>query len=270
MGRPSFATGHGGTDCGATKVSAVTTSSHADIELDRVNAQLADASAEQAIQWAVEQFGDQLVMTSSFGAQSAVMLHLATRAAPDIPVIFIDTGYLFPETYRFADELTRRLGLNLKVYQSNISPARMEALHGPLWEKGLEGMNRYDQLRKVEPLQHALADLGASAWLAGLRKQQTNHRSNLRKLEKQAGIFKLHPILDWSTRQVHEYLKAHDLPYHPLYEQGYMSIGDTHSTRPITDAEHERAGRFRGLKQECGLHLPGSAEEDQSRESSNL
>lgn len=240
------------------------------IDLESANRQLTGAAADQITRWATDTFAQGLVMTSSFGAQAAVMLHLATRVTPDIPVIFIDTGYLFPETYLFAESLAQRLKLNLQVYQSPLSPARHEALSGQLWEQGPDGLDRYDQVRKVEPLQRALRELRAAAWLAGLRKDQTDHRAGLRTVEVQDGLYKIHPILNWTGKDVHEYLKKHDLPYHPLYEKGYKSIGDTHSTRPITDGMHERAGRFHGLKQECGIHLPTTAEENESRESSSL
>lgn len=244
------------------------------LDPDAVHQQLADVEPDQIIRWAAQQFGDGLAMSSSFGAQSAVMLHLVTRILPDIPVILIDTGYLFPETYRFAEKLRQRLGLNLQIFQSPISPARMEALEGRLWEQGLDGMNRYDQLRKVEPMSRALTELGVKAWLSGIRASQTKTRAALRVLEpvggQPKGLWKIHPILKWSSKQVHEYLKLHDLPYHPLFDQGYVSIGDTHSTRPILAGEDERAGRFGGLKTECGLHLPETQEENESREASGL
>ena len=241
-----------------------------EIDLDAVNAELDGAPAERIVDWASQRFGSGLVMTSSFGAQSAVSLHLVTRVVPDIPVILIDTGYLFPETYRFALELKERLSLNLQVYTPRVTTGWLEAVHGKLWEQGAEGLERYHQIVKIEPMQRALSDLGATAWVAGLRRGQTSHRAGLRPVEQQEGRYKVHPILDWSTKDVHEYLKAHDLPYHPLYEQGYASIGDVHSTRPITEQQHEREGRFGGLRQECGLHLPDSNEENQSRESSGL
>src|SRR5690606_30891832 len=145
-------------------------------------------------------------------AQAAVMLHLASQVVPDIPVVFIDTGFLFPETYRFADELTRRLKLNLKVYQSPMSPARMVALHGPSRGRAREGLDLYDRMRKVEPMQRALGELKATAWLAGLRRQQTEHRKSLPIVGVQNGIHKVLPILSWTTKDVHEYLKKHDLP----------------------------------------------------------
>ena len=240
------------------------------LDLAATNRQLTEAKPQQIVRWAAEMFAQGLVMSSSFGVQAAVMLHLVTRVVPDIPVILIDTGYFFPETYTFVETLTQRLGLNLKVYQPQLSPARHEALHGRQWEQGQEGFNEYDKIRKVEPMQRALKELKASAWLAGLRRQQTEHRAALGTVAQQDGLYKVHPILEWTGKDVHDYLKEHDLPYHPLHEKGYPSIGDTHSTVPITDQMHERAGRFHGLKQECGIHLPASVEEDESRESSGL
>ena len=228
------------------------------LDLDAVNLRLAHADPQRVVEWAAAAFGDRLVLSTSFGIQSAVMLHLATRALPDIPVIWIDTGYLPPETYRFAEALTEKLKLNLKVYQSALSPARMEARHGRLWEReDVAALNLYDRLRKVEPMRRALLELGASAWLAGLRADQTDHRRTLRRVGRQEGRYKISPILAWTARDVHRYLKAHDLPYHPLFDQGYASVGDWHSSRALATGDaSERDTRFRGLKQECGLHLP--------------
>jgi phosphoadenosine phosphosulfate reductase len=241
-----------------------------ELDLDAASAHLAAKEAPDIVRWTSDFFGAGLVMTSSFGAQSLVMLHLVTRIVPDIPVIFIDTGYHFPETYQFCDEWTTKLNLNLKVYQAALSPAWMESRIGKLWEGGKEDLDHYDRIRKVEPQRRALRELGAAACLAGNRAQQTEHRAGLRHVELIDGVYQVYPILRWTTRQVHHYLKQHGLPYHPLYDQGYKSIGDWHSTFKVGDDQHERAGRFRGLKQECGLHLPTTADENQSREGSSL
>jgi phosphoadenosine phosphosulfate reductase len=182
------------------------------------------------------------------------MLHLVTRLWRDIPVVLIDTGYLFPETYRFADELAGRLELNLKVYRAEESPAWQEARHGREWEQGVEGLERYNQRNKVEPMQRALHELGAKAWITGLRRQQASTRAQLGVLAVQNGVVKVQPIVDWTDRDVFLYLKKHDLPYHPLWEKGYLSIGDTHTSRPVGAGVSEEESRFFGLKRECGLH----------------
>lgn len=243
-----------------------------DFEIDEVNRQLSSADALQVVKWAVDTFAEGLVMTTSFGIHSAVMLHLATRVVPEIPVIWIDTGYLPAKTYHFAEQLTEQLNLNLKVYQSPLSPARMEALYGRLWaQNDVESLNRYDQIRKVEPMQRALQDLKATAWLAGLRRGQTEHRKTLDFVNLQGSIYKVLPILNWTSKQVYEYLVAHDLPYHPLFDEGYVTVGDWHSSRPLTAVdENERDTRFNGLKQECGIHLPQNLGESQSLNSSAL
>ena len=225
------------------------------------SAQPTGLSAREMIDWAVQSFGDGLVVTTSFGIQSAVMLHLTTSVRADIPVVWVDTGYLPPETYRYADELTERLQLNLHVAQAQLSPARMETLYGKLWESDdIDDLNRYDRIRKVEPLQHAFDELGSTAWLSGLRRDQTDFRRQLSHLSFDGTRHKLLPILDWSSRDVYEYLREHDLPDHPLFEQGFATVGDLHSSRPLQPGDSRaRDTRFGGRKQECGIHLPGEA-----------
>lgn len=222
--------------------------------LAELNVELAGLAAEQRVAWALKYIPGEHVLSSSFGAQAAVSLHLVTRLQPDIPVVLIDTGYLFPETYRFVDELSERLALNLKVYRPLIGISWMEARHGRLWEQGIEGLDRYNQLRKVEPMQRALRELGAVGWFAGLRRSQARSRAEIDFVERRNGRWKFHPLADWSDRDVGQYLARHGLPYHPLWQQGYVSIGDTHTSHrwePGMDAEDTR---FFGLKRECGLH----------------
>ena len=241
-----------------------------DLDLERLNRELGDVSPERLIEWALNRYGERLVASTSFGATSAVMLHLLHRVAPKTPIISVDTGYLFPETYRFAEELRTRLDLDIRFYTPKMSPARQEALYGKLWEQGDDGVQRYLELNKVEPMQRALAELGAKAWLAGLRSEQTEHRAGLRRIDMQDGRVKIHPILNWTEAQMQAYLSAHELPRHPLYEQGYRSIGDHHSTIPTTDDMDPRDGRILGRKRECGIHLPLTEEQNQSLKSSGL
>ncbi|AFP84552.1 phosphoadenylyl-sulfate reductase [secondary endosymbiont of Ctenarytaina eucalypti] len=222
--------------------------------LSAVNKKLESQTAEQRVTWALEHLPDQAIMSSSFGIQAAVSLHLMTRYLPDIPVILIDTGYLFPETYRFIDELTEMLGLNLQIFRAFTSPAWQEARYGKLWEQGLEGITRYNHINKVEPMRRALATLRAGTWFAGLRRGQAGSRARLPVLVIQHGLFKLLPLIDWNDRDVHHYLTRHALRYHPLWEQGYLSVGDTHTTRKWQPGMSEEETRFFGLKRECGLH----------------
>ena len=220
-----------------------------------LNRWLGTLDASDRVAWALANHAGEHALSSSFGAQAAVSLHLVTRLKPDIPVILVDTGYLFPETYRFVDDLSERLDLNLKVYRPQIGVAWMEARMGRLWEGGVDGIDRYNRLRKVEPMQRALRELGVRSWIAGLRRSQSDSRANLDFLELRDGRWKLHPIADWTDRDVAEYLRRFDLPYHPLWHEGYVSIGDVHTTRRLEAGMREEDTRFNGLKRECGIHI---------------
>jgi phosphoadenosine phosphosulfate reductase len=222
--------------------------------LDHCNEVFATRDAEGRVEWALENLPAPQVLTSSFGAQAAVSLHLVSRQLPDIPVVFIDTGYLFPETYTFVDELTERLNLNLHVYRSKTSPAWQEARYGKRWQQGIKGLEAYNLENKVEPMERALRDLDVGTWFAGLRRDQSASRTNLQFLDWAGERWKVHPIADWTDRDIFLYLKKHNLPYHPLWDKGYVSIGDVHTTRSLNDVEHIDETRFFGLKRECGLH----------------
>ena len=222
--------------------------------LAATNAQLEALSAQDRVAWALEHLPGEFVLSSSFGIQAALMLHLVSQQKRDIPVILTDTGYLFPETYQFIDQLTERLRLNLKVYRADLSAAWQEARYGKLWEQGVEGIERYNQINKVEPMARALSELNAKTWFSGLRREQSGSRGNLPVLAIQRGRFKFLPVIDWSNKDVFYYFKEHDLPYHPLWEQGYLSVGDTHTTTKWEPGMNEEETRFFGLKRECGLH----------------
>jgi len=224
------------------------------VALERCNSIFAGLSAGERVQWAYEHLPSRHALSSSFGAQAAVSLHLLTRVDPGIPVILIDTGYLFPETYRFVDELTARLRLNLRVYRAPSSPAWQEARHGQRWQQGIAGLNAYNEENKVEPMRRALRELEVSTWFAGIRRNQSESRSRIPFLDWAGGRWKVHPIADWNDRDVHLYLKRHGLPYHPLWEKGYLSIGDHHSTKPIHEVSALEQTRFFGLQRECGIH----------------
>ena len=223
--------------------------------LHELNNWLGERGVQERVAWALSTLPGAHALSSSFGAQSAAILHLVTRERADIPVILVDTGYLFPETYRFADRMTETLRLNLKVYRPTLGVAWMEARFGRLWEQGIEGIDRYNRLRKVEPMRRALDELDARTWIAGLRRSQTEQRRTIDFLELRDGRWKFHPVADWTDRDVWSYLQAHNLPYHPLWERGYISIGDVHTTQPWRPGMREEDTRFFGLKRECGLHF---------------
>lgn len=225
--------------------------------LAEINAIMAEQSPQQRVEWALAHLPTSPMLSSSFGIQAAVMLHLVTDAKADIPVVLTDTGYLFPETYQFIDYLTERLSLNLKVYRSEYSPAWQEAKFGKLWEQGEAGIKQYNQLNKVEPMTRALSELEVGTWFSGLRRQQSSTRQDKQWVEISRGTVKVYPILEWSNRDVYQYLTKHDLPYHPLWEQGYVSMGDVHTTRKLEPGMTEEETRFMGLGRECGLHIDG-------------
>ncbi len=234
------------------------------LQLTPINMELEQMTAQQRVEWALDNLPGQHAVSSSFGIQAALMLHLVTQVKADIPVILTDTGYLFPETYQFIDQLDKQLGLNLQVYRAKHSAAWQEASYGKLWEQGVDGIEKYNRLNKVEPMRRALDELNVSTWFSGLRREQSQSRANLPILSIQNGVFKFLPVIDWTNKDVHYYLEQHGLPYHPLREQGYLSVGDTHTTRKWEPGMKEEDTRFFGLKRECGLHEDDGVEKDGS------
>jgi phosphoadenosine phosphosulfate reductase len=219
-------------------------------------------SPYERLAWAYRSFGEGFAVTTSFGIQSAVLLHMVSRLMQEggfkIPVIWVDTGYLPPETYRYAEQLSNLLKIEPFVAQAAMSPARMEALLGRLWETGqLEDLQTYHRIRKVDPLDQALAAHGVTCWASGVRATQTDHRRAMALLEPVRQRWALRPVLTWTNRDVYYYMDDNALPQHPLFEQGYSSVGDWHSSSPDDGVVSGRSTRFGGLKQECGIHMPG-------------
>jgi phosphoadenosine phosphosulfate reductase len=220
-----------------------------------LSAALAPLRAGERLRVLHERLGKRLVATTSFGIQAAVMLHLIHEHAPEIPVVFIDTGFLFPETYQYAEDLASRLSLDLRIYQPAVTSARMQAVWGDLWENDPD---RYALLTKIEPMNRALRETGADVWISGLRRSQSQTRADRPFAEQQKKTLKVYPILDWADAQVDLYFHQNNLPRHPLAEKGYVTMGDWHSTRPAIDGNVEST-RFNGEKFECGLHLESSS-----------
>ncbi len=230
------------------------------IPLKEAQDQLKSLNAQERLQWAYEHFRTEFVLTTSFGIQSAVLLHMLQKIESNskIAILWIDTGYLPPETYCYAEQLTHQLDLNLQVIQSPISPARMEALYGKLWEtKSVEDIEKYHLIRKVKPLEDALEQFNVQCWASGVRGGQTDHRRSMTILDEIRGRLSLRPLLEWTQKDVFYYMQEHQLPQHPLFDKGYSSVGDWHSSQPEGDEAKGRDTRFGGLKQECGIHVQG-------------
>ena len=214
----------------------------------------------EVVRWAQGEFGNRLVMSSSFGADSAVLLHLATRAMPDIPVIMVDTGFLFPETEQFMETLKQRMGLQVRIYRSRQEPAAYLKQAGETDPQQRRDIAGCCAINKNEPFDRAMGELAPAAWLRGIRRGQSVSRADRQFVEysPRYGCWVVSPLLNWGGREIHQYLKEYDLPYHPLRDQGYRSIGchPLSCTRPIMPGEEERSGRWTGTgKLECGINL---------------
>ncbi len=231
------------------------------IDVPAMNAAFEATDPHKIVSWAVATFAPELVMTSSFGAESAALLHMATQVVPDIKVIMIDTGYLFPETHAFMEDLRQRLNLNVWVYRTRNDP--IAYLHkagedNPQFRKDVDACCAAN---KNEPMDRAMKQLQPRAWMRGIRRDQSETRQATPFVEWSARYkcYALSPLLNWRSRDVYAYLKKHDLPYHPLFEKGYASIGCYPCTRPIQIGEDSRSGRWSGTnKVECGINLINS------------
>ncbi len=227
------------------------------IPLQQACLHLEKLSPEKRLAWAYQEFGQRFAITTSFGIQSSVLLHMLHKIddGNNIKIIWVDTGYLPPETYQYADSLSKKLKLNITIVQSKISPARMEALYGQLWEKNsLKDLEKYHNIRKVEPLETALNEYKINCWASGVRSSQTDNRNSMEILDLIRSRLSLRPILEWSKKDIFYYMQKHNLPQHPLFEKGYSTIGDWHSSAPDSNDASGRKTRFGGLKQECGIH----------------
>jgi phosphoadenosine phosphosulfate reductase len=203
---------------------------------------------------------DGACVTSSFQAEAMVVVHLVREILPAVPVIFLETGYHFPETLAYRDRMTARWGLNLINVSAARTVAEQEAEFGILNQTAPD---RCCAMRKVEPLFRALQDYGV--WLTGLRRQQSKSRANLQAEERFVlpgghALRKLNPLAEWTTRDVWQYAAEHHIPLLPLYEQGYVSIGCAPCTSLPADPNDPRSGRWGGQKLECGIHLQAQSE----------
>ena len=224
-------------------------------QIQKLNEQFESKKPLEIVKWAVKEFGNRIAVTSSFGPESGVLLHMVSQVDPSTPVLFLETGYHFPETLEYKNHLTQRLGLkNVRDLRAN--PERREALveknDGIPYEKNPD---RCCHINKVEPLDEALKQF--NAWMSGIRRHQTDFRRSIRIIEEYEGkLYKISPLVNFTSRDAWWYLKENNIPQHPLYEKGYLSIGCWPCTRPVQAGDDERSGRWAGkAKKECGIHL---------------
>lgn len=221
----------------------------------RIYQLLEQASPEDLLRWAHGTFGRHVEIASGFGAEGVVLIDMAARVLPDFRVFTLDTDFLFHETYSLMERIERRYGIRVERLKSSLTPDEQEDSHGPeLWRRDPDACCN---LRKVEPLRNKLGTLGA--WITSIRRDQTKARATTRKVEWDAKfhLVKINPLADWSSKRVWQYIHEHDVPYNPLHDLNYPSIGCTHCTRSVREGEDPRAGRWPGFaKTECGLHGP--------------
>jgi len=226
--------------------------------LEKFNEELINLSSLEMLEWALQKFENNLAFTTSFGIQSSVLLHLIQSSSlkNEVKIFWIDTGYLPKETYLYANTLINKLSLNITILQSEISPAHMEAMYGKLWEsKRVEDINKYHQIRKVDPLDNALKKYSINCWGSGVRAQQTTNRGKMKFIELIRDTLSIRPLLGWSQKDIFYYMKEKNLPQHPLFMKGYSTVGDWHSSSAESSNIKGRSTRFGGVKQECGLHV---------------
>ncbi|HEY2073033.1 MAG TPA: phosphoadenylyl-sulfate reductase [Gaiellaceae bacterium] len=209
-------------------------------------------TAEESLLWAYDRFGSKLCLTCSWQKQSSVLVHMVSELGLDIPVIELDTGLFFAETYETREKLVEKYNLDL-IRPEVITVAEQHKQEGPnLWESNPD---RCCHVRKVEPLERALKDY--DAWISGIRREQSLTRKDAQRVEfsERYDVWKIQPLVDWNAKRVDAYIHVNEIPYNPLHDAGYPSIGCIPCTRPVSRDEDERAGRWADSdKIECGIH----------------
>lgn len=225
--------------------------------IDRVSAaaaRLENSPPQEILAWALDEFGKGITIATGFGAEGVAVIDMALKLDPNADIFFLDTGFLFPETYDLRRKIEERYGIEIRAVMPELSPQSQEEAFGPeLWSRDPDLCCR---LRKLEPLKEALH--GYEAWITAIRRDQTAARIHAQAVEQDNRwhLVKVNPLVTWSKRDVWSYILKEQLPYNPLHDRGYPSIGCTHCTRPIRAGEDDRAGRWSGhAKTECGLHV---------------
>lgn len=223
-------------------------------ELAMANEQLKEKSPPQILQWAVTRFHPRLTMATAFGAEGCCIIHILAAIEPGVRIFNLETGYQFPETLALRDRIKSRYGIDVELIRPELSVPEYEKKHGgPLY------VIKPDQCcfdRKTIPLRRAV--VGYDAWISAIRRDQTAHRAKADVVQWDAkfNLVKVNPLLAWTKREVWSFIMENEIPYNPLHDEGYPSIGCWPCTRPVADGQDERAGRWAGTaKNECGLHV---------------
>ena len=238
------------------------------LDLSKINQELEKKKPEEIIAWTLQEFPGRIAMTSSFSPESGVLLHLVSRIDPAVPVLFLETGYHFPETLEYKEALIQLMGLK-NVIDLKADPKRKADVvvqyEGVPYEKNPD---LCCQINKVDPLDLALKEF--DAWLSGIRRHQTDFRKSVRIFEGYkrgtTELFKISPLANLTSQELWWYLKEHNIPKHPLYEKGYLSVGCWPCTRPVQEGDDERSGRWAGkTKTECGIHTFMEVKEEKEK-----
>ena len=223
--------------------------------LSLTEAEIEALPAEDVLRWAAEEFGERLCLSCSWQKQSSVLVHMVSELGLDVDFVELDTHLFFKESYETRERLVERYGITL-IAPEVLTIAEQHKREGPtLWETNPD---HCCHIRKVEPLLRLLEPY--DAWVSGIRREQSPSRAKARKVErsKRYGVWKVQPLADWSEKDVWRYILQNDIPYNPLHDVGYRSIGCIPCTRPTRPGEEERAGRWAGSdKLECGIHVEG-------------
>jgi len=225
----------------------------ADDEVLALAEQFENAQPQTVLRWAIDEFGSEVALATGFGTEGCVLVDMIAKIDATARIFYLDTDLLFPQTYELCNQLAARYGVSFERRTSQRSLEQQALRHGEkLWERDPDLCCR---LRKVEPLKEMLT--GLQAWVTAIRREQSVTRANTKVVERDAkfGLIKINPLAVWSKRDVWHYILEHNVPYNPLYDLGYSSIGCTPCTTPVQINEDQRAGRWRGFqKTECGLH----------------
>jgi phosphoadenosine phosphosulfate reductase len=228
-------------------------------ELTEVNASLTEATPHEILRWAVDRFYPHLTMATAFGAEGCILLHVLAEIEPRVRVFNLDTGYQFPETLELRDRIAERYGIEVELIRPETTVAEYEKPYdNPLYVTNPDQCC-YD--RKIVPLRRAL--VGYDAWITAIRADQSAHRAAVKVVgtDPKFGLVKINPLLTWTRRDIWAYVVTHKVPYNPLHDRGYASIGCWPCTRPVSSGQEERSGRWAGqAKTECGLHSLDSSQ----------